>query len=108
MSQENIMGGSGQAEEAKFVSREDRLEAENLHLKILNLAQQEQLLHQKVAVLQKERTDLHNKLVEMRDSLAEKYDINMQTHEVRNTDGAVIERGTAPDFSQLMQQVGAS
>jgi hypothetical protein len=108
MSEEETVGGNGQtAEEPKFVSKEDRLEAENLHLKILSLAQQEQLLNQKVATLQKERAEFHNQLVSMRNSLADKYDINMETHEIRNVDGAVIERGSTPDFSQLMKSVGA-
>jgi len=67
----------------------DRLAAENLHLRIINLNQEERLLLQQLGAKQQERTVVQQKLLELRGHIEQKYSVDLTTHEIRETDGLV-------------------
>jgi len=78
-----------------FISKEDRLEAENLHLRAIMLAQKETMIQMQVLSIQKQRLEAQAALLKLQEQLAKKYGVDLNTHEVRSEDGAVIPRASS-------------
>lgn len=105
MNDEVKNGDNGQSETAKTATEPappkkmepgDRLRAENLQLKILNLTYQEEVLESRLEMLRKDRSALQRKYVELKKQLEQKYNVNLSTSEVRPSDGAIVPTGTLP------------
>jgi hypothetical protein len=77
-----------------FVSKEDRLEGENLHLKAVILNGQILELQRAIEEKALEQANLHKQLEMHKLNLENKYDINLTTHFIRQTDGAVLVRAS--------------
>ena len=77
-----------------FIDKQDRLEAENLQLRVMNLSLQEQSLVVELGSLQSERATLQAQLLEHRKKMAEKYEIDFKEYEIRSNDGAIVPRGS--------------
>lgn len=75
-----------------FISREDRLEAENLHLRAIMLAQKEAMAQMQVLNIQKERLEAQAALMKLQAQISKKYMVNLATHEIRSEDGLVVPR----------------
>lgn len=75
-----------------FVSREDRLESENLQLRAIILQQQLVGLNTEIEKKMGEQQALHQKIVADRDKIQTKYGVNLTTHYIREGDGAVLPR----------------
>lgn len=104
---ENNEEGNGKKEaESIFISKEDRLVAENLHLRVVNLAHEaralQEQLQQKTQQLQKLQQDIGEK----RSELEVKYNIDLATHEIRESDGQVMPRTAQNSVARVMQQLG--
>lgn len=80
----------------KFIEKQDLLEAENLQLRVMNLSLHEQALIQDLSRMRAERTELQKKLLDHREYVAKKYDINFDECEIRSGDGAVLPTGSTP------------
>lgn len=81
------------------LSLEDRLIAENLHLRLMNVSMQEQNLTQEISRMRTEREELQRKLLVHRDEVAKKYGIDFEKSEIRAGDGMVVARSsTRPGF----------
>lgn len=76
----------------------DRLRAENLQLKLMNLALREKNIQAELAVLRKEQSRLQTEYLQMQKDLEEKYGIDLNTSMVNSDDGTVRPkpRGTGP------------
>jgi len=87
--------------EPKFVSKEDLLEAENMQLRVMNIALQEQGLVQQLGQLRGDREELQRKMMEHRVEIEKKYDADFSKFEVRAGDGAIVPKGsTRPGIIQ--------
>lgn len=75
-----------------FISREDRLEAENLHLRAIMLAQKEAMAQMQVLNIQKERLEAQAALMKLQAQISKKYGIDLATNEIRSEDGLVVPR----------------
>ncbi len=80
----------------KYLSREDLLEAENLQLRVMNLSLQEQTILEQLTHLRGERNAVQKKLLEHREHVSKKYDIDFDKCEIRSSDGAVLPKGSTP------------
>lgn len=85
---------NGDTEPARqlIVEEVDRLRAENLNLKLLQIVNRETILQQQLNELQRERTAHQERMQAMREMLESKYGINLTTHHIRPEDGVVIPR----------------
>lgn len=86
---------NGKADELVHISREDRLEAENLHLRVLNLAHELTSLQNEINVKRGRINELQKQILARRSEIEKKYNIDLNTHEIRDEDGAVLPRGQA-------------
>jgi hypothetical protein len=75
-----------------FVSKEDLLVSENMHLKALLIGREIEDIHQQIQKKMVEHQALEAKLRERRVELEAKYGINLLTHYIRESDGLVIPR----------------
>ena len=91
--------------EVIHVSAEDRLRAENLHLKVINLNHEEQLLLQQLTGKQQERAAIQQQLGALKEEIEKKYSVNLTTHEIRETDGQVQLR--VPPALSSMEMTGS-
>lgn len=98
---------NGKQEELIFVSREDRLEAENLHLRVMKVAYEIKDLQTQLETKRKEIEEHQKKILAIRKTLEEKYSINLTTHEVREEDGAVVPRGSGIGVQQQLASMQA-
>ena len=80
----------------KHIEREDLLEAENLQLRVMNLSLQEQTILEQLSQMRGERNSLQKKLLDHRDYVSQKYDIDFEKFEIRSSDGAVLPKGSTP------------
>ncbi len=77
----------------------DRLRAENLQLKLMNMALQEKELMGQLESVQATTVGLQKKYIELQAELSQKYGVDLVTSQVRSSDGAIIPRvssGSAP------------
>lgn len=99
------------------VSEVDRLKAENLNLKLLNLINKETILQQQIAdlqnrqlpELQRERQAMNEQMAMMRVDIEQRYKINLTTHHIKPDDGTVIPRnpGMNPQAVAALQKMQA-
>jgi hypothetical protein len=95
--------GNGSSEQV-YISKEDRLEVENLHLRVLNLVHETSGLERQIQEKHAKLQELNSKILAKKVEMEEKYGIDLNTHEVRDN-GAVILRGTSPmPFQRMLQQ----
>ncbi len=88
------------------VSREDMLEAENLHLRLLVCAYKVKDAQQQAQKYSDEQSTLQSKIIASQGELQKKYNIDLQTHEIDGQSGIVIPRGSkGVGFGQLMQHL---
>lgn len=87
----------------------DLLRAENIHLKVLLQAYKKKDAAEGVRRIDEELDALNQRVVEIHAELGKKYNINFQTHEIRQGDGAIVPRGTAGlvGLNQLIAQMAA-
>jgi hypothetical protein len=83
-------------QEPIFLTKEERLEAENMQLRLMNLAMQEQQLLQNISQLRKDREDMQRQMIAHRDKIGKKYNIDFSKCEVRAGDGAIVPRDSTP------------
>ena len=90
-------GGNGEEVEAvpkrtelKIMEPEDRLRAENIQLKLMNLDLQEESLARQVRQLREDRSMLQKRYRDLRAELEKKYDVDLGKSEVRASDGAIV------------------
>jgi hypothetical protein len=109
MSEENS-GDNGQNElpsEATFPKLEpgseypimepgDRLRAENLQLKLMNMALQEKELRAKLESVQRATGGLQQQYLALQSELGKKYGVDLITSQVRASDGAIVPRPQPP------------
>lgn len=79
-----------------FISKEDRLESANLHLRALATLREIQLIQMQVQQKTQEHHQLQNEILQKRRALELKYGIDMNRCQIRDTDGLVVPR-TAQD-----------
>ena len=104
---EEIVESNGKKdEEPVFVNKEDRLEAENIHLRVVNLAHEAQMLQAQLQDKSVQIQQLQQDILAKRLELEEKYSIDLSTHEIRETDGQVIARSNQNSVARMMQQLG--
>lgn len=97
------------AEKPVFVSELDRVKAELLHIKALVCAYRIKDAQAEVDKANDELRGYQAEIVKSQEEIAAKYEINLQTHEIRADDGLVMPRGQAGmDFGQLMQRLAVS
>lgn len=94
-----------------IVSELDRLKAENLNLRLLNLVNRESVLQQQLTEIQNERLLIAQQMGAMRKDMEERYGVNLSTHHIRPGDGLVIPRapdlaGAADMLKHLRNQLG--
>jgi len=70
----------------------ERLEIENLHLRAQAVGKDIQLLQIQVQAKHKELQELHQQILAKRAEIEKKYDIDLNTHEVREKDGVIVPR----------------
>lgn len=75
------------------VTREDRLWAENVNLKLMNAVAHQTLVQQQLTDATRRVTQRQKDLEEVKVRLAQKYSVNFDTHEIRESDGMVVPRG---------------
>ncbi len=75
-----------------YVSKEDLLASENMHLKALLMGKEIEEIHQLIQKKMAEHQALEAKLRERRAELEKKYGINLLTHYIRESDGLVMPR----------------
>lgn len=80
--------------EMRFLEQEDRLTAENLQLRVMNISLQEQNLVNELGSLRTQRTELQQQLLAHRDAMSKKYNIDFNEYEVRAGDGAIMPKGS--------------
>jgi len=87
-----------------FVSKEDRLESSNLHLQAVVVSQELKLIHASIQQHQAAVKDKHAKLeqihaaiLKLRAELEQRYGIDMNVVQIRDTDGLVIPRKPAQE-----------
>lgn len=100
-----------------IVSELDRLKAENLNLKLLNLINRETLLqHQltdlqsrQLPDLQRERGAINELMLAMRLDIERRYGISLTTHHIKPDDGQVIPRnpGINPQAAAALKRMQA-
>lgn len=95
-----------------FVSTEDRLFAVNQHLRVQTLMKDEQLIRSEFMQLSTRRqlvqTQLRMLEGEIEVNLKElqgKYGINLQTHEIQESDGMVVPKKGLNQLEQLRRQM---
>ena len=103
MSEESKSNGGENALNVVIVSREDRLESENLHLRAMNKVGEIQNLQQQIQSISRELEVLKQQISAKRKELEEKYGVNMTTHQIRETDGAVVPRQGPAVFGQQVK-----
>ena len=74
------------------VDKLDRLEAENLNLRLLATQSREVILQHQLNDVGREKDDLVQKIHAMRARLEDKYNINLATHHVQPDSGVVVPR----------------
>ncbi len=79
--------------ELKKLSDHDILRVEHIGLKLQNLQLHEGLLKQQFVSLANDKHRIMKETEELRAELAKKYDINLETHELR-PDGFIVPRPT--------------
>lgn len=95
-----------EADEPVIVSELDRVKAENLHLKLLITAYKVKDAQQELQRYSTEQRVMQTAIVECQAEIAEKYSIDLTTHEIQGDTGEVIPRGQSKlDFGQLMQRI---
>jgi hypothetical protein len=93
-------------EEGVFVSDLDRVKAENLHLKLMVTAYKVKDAQLQLQKYREEQQEYQTEIAQTFADLQQKYNINLTTHEIRASDGAVIPRDQGRlDFSALMQRI---
>jgi len=75
-----------------YVSKEDLLASENMHLKALLMGKEIEEIHQLIQKKMTEHQELEAKLRVRRQELEAKYGIDLLTHYIRESDGLVIPR----------------
>jgi hypothetical protein len=75
------------------VSKEDRIEAENLHLRVLLCNHEIQELHRMVQAKTLQVQGLNAQIQEKRAELEKKYGIDLNTCDIRENDGVVVPKG---------------
>jgi hypothetical protein len=74
----------------------DRLQAENLQLKLMNMALQEKELLSKLEGVRAATINLQKLYLGMQLDLSQKYKVDLTTSQVRSSDGAIVPRPTNP------------
>lgn len=74
----------------------DRLRAENLQLKLMNMALQEKELMSKLEGVQAATRNLQKQYLALQRELGQKYKVDLTTSQVRSSDGAIVPRPAAP------------
>lgn len=95
------------SDEPIVVSELDRAKAENLHLRALVAAYKVKACQDEYFKAQEELKGYQEAIVGAQQELSQKYNINLQTHEIRGEDGVVVPRGQNADFANLMQSLAA-
>ena len=92
--------------EVKKVTNEERLEAENLHYRLLTALQKEQLLQMQMLDIQRQKLEAHQALLIYKGRLSAKYGVDLQTHELKIETGEIVLRGGATvPFANIAQQM---
>lgn len=101
-------------EKQVIVDELDKLRMVNQHLQVLTLMQEEQLIRSEFLRLQEQRSKVQEKLnklnVDIKETIRDiemRYGVNLSTHEIRESDGAVIPRGNANLLEQMQKQLAA-
>lgn len=91
---------------AIVVSKEDRLESEVLHLKMLNHTYAMNELIQQLHAKRKEQEELKRALLDNKARLEAKYAIDLDTYEISEQDGTVRPKRTpGGQFHQIIEAV---
>lgn len=77
----------------------DRLRAENLQLKLMNMALQEKELLSKLESVRAATVNLQKLYLGMQKELSQKYEVDLTISQVRSSDGAIVPRPTEPQPS---------
>ena len=95
-----------------FVSTEDRLFAVNQHLRVQTLMKDEQLIRSEFEKLATRRQLVQHQLKTLEGEiqanlrkLQDKYEIDLQTHEIQESDGMVIPKQGLNQLEQLRRQM---
>lgn len=83
-------GESKEPEGPPVISVEDRLTAENLHLKLMNLSLHEQRIVNELTDVRAQRSVLQAQLIDTRRHLGEKYNVDFGKFDIRAEDGAIV------------------
>jgi uncharacterized protein with von Willebrand factor type A (vWA) domain len=81
------------------------LRAKVLHQQLMIEELRAQALRQQMAVHEAKKTELIQKIKELRDRLAEAYDINLDTHIIMQDTGEVVPKDSVPDIKRLMENI---
>lgn len=91
-----------------IISENDRLKAENLHLKVIILAYKSKTAQEEYVKVQGELQEHQQLILQSQQELQEKYGIDLQTHEI-SSDGTVSSREQSNiNIGQLMQHLTGS
>jgi isoaspartyl peptidase/L-asparaginase-like protein (Ntn-hydrolase superfamily) len=74
------------------VSKEDRLEASNFHLRAIALLHEIQMIQMTIQRKMAEHKALQGEIIKKRKELEDKYGIDLNRHQIRDTDGVVVLR----------------
>jgi hypothetical protein len=91
--------------EVVHVSKEDRQRAEIINLRKLVAQQQASLIQMQLKEANQRTADLNAEGVRLQKELEEKYGINLATHDIRPTDGAVIPKGATNPLKGLVERI---
>ena len=81
------------------------LRAKVLHQQFMIEELRAQLLRQQMSVHEAKKTELIQKIKELRDRLAEAYDINLDTHIIMQDTGEIVPKDSVPDIKKLMESL---
>jgi len=79
----------------------DRLKAENVNLRLLNAVNRETLAQHALQEAGRQRQEANQKVMVMRAEIEKKYEIDLRTHQIDETTGAVTPRGLPPHLQAL-------
>lgn len=84
------------------VSEADRLQAENLNLRLLNCVNRETILQLQLNELSKERQGYNERMQQMQHEIETKYGISLRTHHILPDSGMVVPRNPQPGMDPRM------
>lgn len=89
--------------ETKFVTQADRKDGEIFFLRLVSTTDKETIARMNLTAAIQGRVAANKAFEDFRKFISEKYSIDFNTHEVRNTDGAIVPKNSIATLLQGLQ-----